>query len=211
MRPISVPSGLTQGQSWPPPSDWFLTSSSPGLWATTPHNLLPRGLARSNPVVSTALRARTSVVTGSARGSRKRTMHDSGFHASVVGSTFGHCSIPLCLSQNSNGRGQASLPRGTPSRGGGAGQKVNLRCRLQGQGWEWWLGRILGTVKGDDPYTKGLCCPREWPEGWESSGADPCNPSDYSAMPSELQGGRSGKPKALSHWVLRRVISPTRL
>lgn len=144
VRPISVPSGLTTGQSWPPSSDWFQTASSPGLWATTPHHLLPRGLARSKPVVSTALGARTSVVTGRAQGGRKRTMHDSGFHASVVGSTSGHCSIPLCLSQNSNGRGQASMPRGRPSRGGGAGQKVKLRCRLQGQGWGWWLGQISG-------------------------------------------------------------------
>lgn len=86
---------VTQGQSWPLSSDQFLTSSSLACGPPLPQSA-PRGLARSHPVVSTALRARTSVVTGSARSGRRRTMHDSGFHASVVGSNFGHCSIPLC-------------------------------------------------------------------------------------------------------------------
>lgn len=71
---------------------------------------------------------------------------------------------------------------------------MNLRCRLQGQGWEWLRGRILGALKGDDLIPR-VCCPREWPEGWETGGSDPCHPSDDSAIHLSYREGDLETPK----------------
>lgn len=65
-----------------------------------------------------------------------------------------------------------------------------------------------GALKKDDPYDRGLRGPPEWPEGRETSGSDPCNPSGYSAMPFELPGGGFGNPRALSHSGLQASRKP---
>lgn len=120
-------------------------------------------------------------------------------HASVVGSNFRplfHSS--LCLSQNSNGWGQARLPRWRPRRGGlRAGREVGLRPWL-GPGWE---SVRPGALKKEDPYGSGGSPPpsRMARESCNPPITDPCNPSGYSALPFEPQGGGPGNPRALSH------------
>lgn len=97
-------------------SYWFLMSRGPApLWQP----LYPEAqLARI--LLSALVGARTSVVTGSTGSSSSRTMHDSEFQASVVGSNFRplfHSS--LCLSQNST---RAWGPAGQDGEQEGVGQ-----------------------------------------------------------------------------------------
>lgn len=125
-------------------------------------------------------------------------MHDSGFHASVVGSNFGHCSIPLCAFPRILAGGAGQLAKRETKQGWGCRAKGEPEVPAPGAGLGMVVWSDLGALMGDD-LIRRVCCPREWPEGWETGGSDPCHPSDYSAMPLELQGGRSGNPKALSH------------
>lgn len=198
MHPISVPSGLTQGQSWPPSSAWFLTSSSPGPWATTPHNLLPKAWLALILLSALLPGPEPPWLQAALGAAEKEQCMTQGsmllLWVLLLAIVPFLCAFPRILT----GGGRPACQEGDQA-GWWCRAKGEPKVPAPGAGLGMVAWSDLEALKGDDPYIKGLCCPRTWPEGWETSGTDPCNPSDYSAMPSELQGGRSGKPKALSH------------
>lgn len=74
---------------------------------------------------------------------------------------LGHCSIPLCLSQNSNRRGQAGLPRWRPKKSGGGRERGRTQVLAPGGGLGMTVLSGFGALKKDDAYNQGLCCPPE--------------------------------------------------
>lgn len=88
-------------------------------------------------------------------------MHDSGFHASVVGSNFGHRSIPLSAFPRILMGEAGQLAKVETKKGWGCRANGETGVLAPGAG----LGMVpcsdLGALKKDDPYDKGLCCPPE--------------------------------------------------